>query len=338
MNNVFNFIIKKYFIIILSIKHCISLILKYFIPLSNVNYGNITNRNITISDKSNATVYYYLQGSFYITKDYLNNIQYGDYIYIVRGLSLKSWINIFKVRKKLSGIGYIIDDNIFHFSYRDRSVPLKYLNTLINNRLKLYLFSFFISDFFVSNKKLLEFLPNAKIIKPKPGKEIETKNKITVFYDGSSSHVKEFDFVFKLILKLNIINKNFIFFIYANSEIKKKFSLFNNVTIMYPTSWSNYKLRKFYSPINIGLCPLLKGTLNDYRTHTKFFDITRANGVGLYSDHQVYNTIIHDKSTGVLLKNNIDEWVNAIINLSSNKNEYDKILHNARIKYNEEAA
>ena len=70
---------------------------------------------------------------------------------------------------------------------------------------------------------------------------------------------------------------------------------------------------------DIALAPLLSGGFNAARGPSKFFDYTRMVAVGIYSNVEPYRGFIRHDVDGILLDNDRDAWVEAIISLVSDE-------------------
>ena len=72
---------------------------------------------------------------------------------------------------------------------------------------------------------------------------------------------------------------------------------------------------------------------NNFRSPTKFFDTTRLGAVGLYSNLEPFANFIKNNDDGILLENNIKNWVEKISYLLENSDERRRIFENALRRY-----
>ena len=70
--------------------------------------------------------------------------------------------------------------------------------------------------------------------------------------------------------------------------------------------------------VDIVLNPIFNSNFNNFRSPTKFFDITRLEAVGIYSNLKPFSEFINDNHDGILLDNNIDDWTEKISYLLDN--------------------
>ena len=75
--------------------------------------------------------------------------------------------------------------------------------------------------------------------------------------------------------------------------------------------------------------PIINSNFNNFRSPTKFFDITRLQAVGIYSNLKPFSDFINNNRDGILLDNNIDNWIEKISFLLDNADQREKLLLNA---------
>jgi glycosyltransferase involved in cell wall biosynthesis len=87
------------------------------------------------------------------------------------------------------------------------------------------------------------------------------------------------------------------------------------LTVLPTMQWESYLRHTQTIRQDIGLAPLLHTPFNLGRGPIKFFDYSRAGAVGLYSDSQAYSETIENGVDGFLMPNDVDAWVEKIIEL-----------------------
>ena len=80
----------------------------------------------------------------------------------------------------------------------------------------------------------------------------------------------------------------------------------------------------------ISLIPIFSSDFNNCRSPTKFFDATRLNSVGIYTNFYPYKSFIRNGIDGFLLPNHIDIWVEKINYLLDNEKTRLQAIENAK--------
>ena len=99
--------------------------------------------------------------------------------------------------------------------------------------------------------------------------------------------------------------------------------------MIYPMDWETFFLDTSLGKVDIVLNPIFNSNFNNFRSPTKFFDITRLKAVGIYSNLKPFCDFINNNHDGILLENNIDNWIDKISFLLDNKDERERIILNA---------
>ena len=97
----------------------------------------------------------------------------------------------------------------------------------------------------------------------------------------------------------------------------------------YPLNWETFYLDTVVGKVDIVLNPIFNSNFNNFRSPTKFFDITRLEAVGIYSNLKPFSEFIHDNHDGILLDNNVDDWTEKISYLLDNSDARERLLVNA---------
>ena len=99
--------------------------------------------------------------------------------------------------------------------------------------------------------------------------------------------------------------------------------------MLYPVDWETFFLDTSIDKIDIVLNPIINSNFNNFRSPTKFFDITRLQAVGIYSNLKPFSDFINNNRDGILLDNKIDNWIEKISFLLDNADQREKLLLNA---------
>ena len=97
----------------------------------------------------------------------------------------------------------------------------------------------------------------------------------------------------------------------------------------YPVNWETFFLDTSIDKVDIVLNPIFNSNFNNFRSPTKFFDITRLEAVGIYSNLKPFCDFINDNHDGILLDNNIDDWIEKISYLLDNSDVRERLFLNA---------
>ena len=83
---------------------------------------------------------------------------------------------------------------------------------------------------------------------------------------------------------------------------------------------------------DIGLAPLFDNELCRSKYFNKFFEYTKNNICGIYSDVMPYNLVVKNGVDGILVNNDPQEWYKAICYLIDNQNKQIQYIKNAQNK------
>lgn len=156
-----------------------------------------------------------------------------------------------------------------------------------------------------------------------------------VFYHGTASHIQEFAWLEQVVRQVAARDPTVMFEIIGDRSVRDRFRDLHSVHVLHPMDWLTYKTFVGRSGRTIGLAPLFAGGMNDYRSPTKFFDITQAGAAGIYADHPVYAEWINDGVDGFLLPMEADLWVEKILALCADPELAASVVARARLRVDE---
>lgn len=257
----------------------------------------------------------------------------GAYIVFVRYIP-QPWMQLVtRNRRRLAGVAYFMDDDLFDWSassgmsskYRLKLLRLAALRKswLRDIEARLWVSTDFLAC------KYAEWHP--KVILPRP--EIHHREKspiIKIFYHGSASHRAEIEWLQPIVREVLTNAPDTVFEIIGNVEINRLYRTLPRVTVVHPMSWKNYRDFCRSGERHIGLAPLLEGPFNAGRSHTKFFDILRCCAAGIYSDVAPFAGFVEHGEDGLLIDNNPETWVETIIQLAASPAERSVLIAGAR--------
>ena len=195
----------------------------------------------------------------------------------------------------------------------------------------------FINEIWVTNKRLGEKVKK-KISYNKINIKLLTLNNYfiqpqkkfyKIAYLGTSSHVKELRWLRPLFEEIQRKRKDCIIEIFVNKKWRNYFRSIPRMKMIFPMDWETFYIDTSTRKVDLVLNPIFKSNFNDFRSPTKFFDTTRLGAVGLYSDLEPFSEFIINNHDGILLENDIDNWIEKISFLLDNKDLRDGLYLNA---------
>ncbi|MEN9501959.1 MAG: hypothetical protein RI964_1244 [Pseudomonadota bacterium] len=263
-------------------------------------------------------------------------------IIIVRYMdsSIVQWL----INHKRHGCGLIffMDDDLPENMY-DTTLPWRYrlrLWNLFGKHLKKI--EMLADELWVSTPTLYQLyadIRNIRQIQPQALQIESSKHKksiVTYFYHGSpSTHRQDIEWLTEVVRITQNNSESLVFMIVGDKQVRQQFSKQPRTIILHPMQWSTYRDNLSVISHHIGLAPLLNTKFNNTRSPSRFFDFTRLDAVGLYSNSPPYCHFIQDGIDGYLLPNDPSEWSKKIIELANNPQIRLEILNNAKQRNNE---
>jgi hypothetical protein len=162
--------------------------------------------------------------------------------------------------------------------------------------------------------------PVLVIAKPSPvTTQTQHDSAVLVCYHGTASHTAEFKWLLPIMQEVLERNPRVHFELFANSHTAKLFRQLPRTAVLHPMSWPQYLAYTQSRKADIGLAPLLPSRFNAARGATKCMDYARMGAVGIYTDVQPYSEHVRHGVNGLLLPNEPEVWVQAILKLADNK-------------------
>jgi hypothetical protein len=152
-------------------------------------------------------------------------------------------------------------------------------------------------------------------MKPSPSIFQRETNPVFVCYHATGTHQREMEWLLPIMQEVLAQAENVHFEVFGTRAINKRFGKLPRVAVLNPMSWPNYLAYASTHKCDIALAPLLPGKFNAARGPTKFYDYSRMGGVGLYSDVAPYRGFIQNGVDGLLLRNEPNLWIVAILAL-----------------------
>ena len=137
-----------------------------------------------------------------------------------------------------------------------------------------------------------------------------------VFYHGSASHLAEIRWLRPIIEEVQRRDPLVVFEVIGGQDIYRLYQGLPRVSVVHPMRWPAYEAFLDQPGRHIGLAPLLELPFNRARSCTKFFDITRAGGVGVYAQAGVCGSFVRNGVDGIVLPMDPQQWVEGILRLA----------------------
>ncbi|SOB62128.1 conserved protein of unknown function (plasmid) [Pseudodesulfovibrio profundus] len=219
----------------------------------------------------------------------------------------------------------------------DPHIPFVYsLKTAIRYARALKIFDKICSSVYVSSDGLaVKYgLDDQSVLGPLPVEPTgsvlsQNDGPVTIFYHGTASHRREILWLRDVIAEVVKRQPGVLFELFGEKPVSKLYQGIEGVRVVHPMKWQPFLTYSASVSYDIGLAPLLDSPFNRCRSHVKYYDITRASGVGIYSENSVFHTVIKSGENGLLVKNSVQDWVDAICGLVQNGNMRRRMFENA---------
>ena len=233
----------------------------------------------------------------------------------VRYISKAWWLWLMKHRPQVSRLCYFMDDDLFDLQ-AFRGLPWRYQYKLMRLafRRRQWLAQQG-AELWVSTPYLQQKYAHWQPRLIPASVSLQVPEQFTLFYHGSASHQAEFAWLYPVVAQVLDAHPSLSFELIGDSTINLKYRNLPRVHVLHPMSWQAYQALLGRGGRDIGLAPLLDNRFNRARAYTKFFDITRAGAVGLYSQDSIYQQVVQHDVNGLLLANEPSSWCAAISDL-----------------------
>ncbi len=152
------------------------------------------------------------------------------------------------------------------------------------------------------------------------------------FYHGTAAHGAEIEWLRDVVAAVQDGSDRTAFEIVGDRQVRNLYRGIARVTVLHPMNWPNYLAHTEAAPQDIGLAPLLPGAVNEGRTHTRFYDITRTGAAGLYADRPPYAGFVRDGEDGLLLPEDKTAWAEAVLALAEDEPRRRRMAEAARLR------
>jgi len=269
-------------------------------------------------------------------KNWREPIPEDTFVVIVRYITKEALEHLEKYRSRLRGVAFFFDDD-FISMFDDKSIPGEYRKKI---RKLFYkhrnILSRICSEIWVSSPHLAKKYANdsPRLIPAVYEENMgDHHNAIRIFYHGTKIHRPEIEWLQPIIKHIQTTRDDTQFEIIGDHWVNRLFRDIPRTTILHPMSWCNYLEYCRAQQLDIGLVPLSDNSINEARSHTKFYDILRSGAVGIYSDKQPYKSIVKDWETGILADHHPESWIETIDMLADDRRKLESLkLKGSRIQ------
>lgn len=133
-----------------------------------------------------------------------------------------------------------------------------------------------------------------------------------VFYHGSASHRDDIRFLAPVARELLAADAGLRFEILGGGEVGRLFAGLPGASVVRPMPWPAYRRFAVGEVRQVGLAPQGDSPFNRARSHTKFFDITRAGAVGVYAAGSACAAVVSHGRDGLVVPMEPAAWVAAV--------------------------
>lgn len=254
---------------------------------------------------------------------------HGAAVVFVRYLPAAWRKRVEQVRDRLAALIYFMDDDLLDVQ-ASAGLPWRYryklysLATWHAGWLRRVGATMWVSTRWLS-QKYLDWEPHVVSPRPLPARSPGCR----LFYHGTASHGAEIGWLRPVVEQILLADPGTSFEIVGGPAVARLYRALPRVTVVHPMRWTAYQPFLDLQGRQVGLAPLLDAPFNRARSHTKFFDITRAGAVGVYSLNSACAEVVRNGIDGVLLPMEPKAWVETVLALARDAELRARMIRNA---------
>ncbi|KPK56381.1 MAG: hypothetical protein AMS22_01350 [Thiotrichales bacterium SG8_50] len=256
----------------------------------------------------------------------------GSLVVFVRYIEPRWARVVAAVRDQLAGVVLFMDDDLLdwgalsglpmRYRYKIWRLTLRRKKWLRAMNARLWVSNEYLANKYVAFKPtVIAAAPSSEVLQRRPG--------VRIFYHGTASHADEIHWLAPIIRRVQEQSADTFFEIFGRAGVNRTFKDIPRTAVLHPMSWPNYLAYTSLGGLQIGLAPLIPGRFSAGRSSTKFFDFVRCGAVGIYSDVAPYAGFVRNGVDGLLLKNDPDAWVEAILGLVGDREARERMAQAA---------
>lgn len=162
-------------------------------------------------------------------------------------------------------------------------------------------------------EKYAEWTP--RLLPPLPAADLEAP--VTVFYHGTASHGAELAWLRPVLAEVAARALGVAFEVVGGAAVRRLYRGVPRLRVVHPMDWESYRCFLAAGDRHVGLVPAFDGPFNRARAYTKFYEITQAGAVGIYSSHSACAEVVTHGREGLVVPMEREAWVAAILELVS---------------------
>jgi glycosyltransferase involved in cell wall biosynthesis len=165
----------------------------------------------------------------------------------------------------------------------------------------------------------------------------EWSKAVKIGYMGTFTHDDDFQMIFPALKTIGQRYKDVVTFeflgVFRNQKCDEKFEGIP-VSIIHPSAKQSIYpsfMRWFTSRFDwdIAISPLRESKFNNCKSDIKFLDYCAINAAGIYSNLPAYNSSVSHLRTGLLTNNDLDSWVEGLVEFIENSSLRSRVSRNA---------
>ena len=177
------------------------------------------------------------------------------------------------------------------------------------------------TDFWVSTDYLREKYASQQAVAIVPQRiAMPAGKRCRIFYHATASHRAEIEWLLPVMKQVLAQCPAVDFEIIGDRSTWQAYRHLPRTTVVHPLSWESYQTFISQPGRDIGLAPFLPSKFNAARSHTKMFDIERAEAHGLFAENGPWASLIEARSVSGtdrpefrLLPMDQAQWVSALV-------------------------
>ena len=149
-------------------------------------------------------------------------------------------------------------------------------------------------------------------------------NTIKILYMGTRSHDEDLSIIDEAVDIIMNKYSNVEFYIIGGTKTRNdRYHYLSNPSKNY-IEFSIW-FKEIASDFDFALCPLINTKFNEYKSYIKFVDYSSKKIPAIYSNHPIYKKMIRNYDNGIIIENDINQWVVAMEYYINNSEERIKI-------------
>ena len=251
----------------------------------------------------------------------------GAHILVSRSLPLR-WIELLETQRTWSAVYYLVDDD-FAAAVQDEGLPQMYRHRLAgilsDHQPRLLSLA---TEVVVPSLHLQAVLKkahrNVQMMTPpwlsEPGSlEHFERPDWTLAFHGTRAHLPDLEHIAPAIQIVHDRRSTINVEIMLGKHTPEKLKLLSRVETPQPLSWSAFQRYQRFKRIHVGLVPLWDTPFNNAKSFIKYLDIAAMGGVGIFSNREPYRSIVRHGVDGLLVEDDTEAWVDAMLQLIDDK-------------------